>query len=86
MIDTINEIKVLIASHIDLGGIDLNHVGATDPIFGSKGLGLDSLDAIELMVLLQKRYGIAIENVQQSREIFQSLGSLAEYVDENRKK
>ena len=83
---TIDEIKEMIATGIDLGGVDLSKFGAKDPIFGEQGLGLDSLDAVELIMLLQKKYGITIENMQQGRAIFKDLGTLAEYVDKNRKK
>ncbi len=83
---TIEEIKQLIAANIDLGGADLSGFDASSPIFGEKGLGLDSLDAVELIMLLQKKYGITIENMQQGREIFKDLGTLAAYVDAHRKK
>ena len=86
MQQTINEIKDMIASGIDLGGADLSQYGASDPIFGEQGLGLDSLDSVELIMLLQKKYGITIENMQQGREIFQNLGTLAAYVQEHRTK
>lgn len=83
---TIDEIKEMIATGIDLGGADLSKFGASDPIFGEQGLGLDSLDTVELIMLLQKKYGITIENMQQGRAIFKDLGTLAEYVEKNRKK
>lgn len=86
MQQTVDEIKEMIASGIDLGGADLSQFGAQDAIFGEQGLGLDSLDAVELIMLLQKKYGITIENMQQGREIFKNLGTLAEYVEKNRKK
>lgn len=86
MQETINEIKQLISSGIDLGGADLTKFGASDAIFGDQGLGLDSLDAVELIMLIQKKYGITIENMQQGREIFKDLGTLAAYIDKNRKK
>lgn len=86
MQETINEIKQLISSGIDLGGADLAKFGAEDAIFGDQGLGLDSLDAVELIMLIQKKYGITIENMQQGREIFKNLGTLAAYIEQNRKK
>lgn len=86
MQQTIDEIKQLISANIDLGGADLSKFGAGDAIFGEQGLGLDSLDAVELIMLLQKKYGITIENMQQGREIFKDLGTLASYVEKNRKK
>lgn len=86
MQQTIDEIKELISANIDLGGIDLSGFDASAPIFGEKGLGLDSLDAVELIMLLQKKYGIIIENMQQGREVFKDLGTLAAYVDAHRSK
>ena len=83
---TIDEIKTLIAENIDLGGKDVSGFGAEDAIFGNTGLCLDSLDAVELIMLLQKKYGILIENMQQGREVFKTLGTLADYIEQNRKK
>lgn len=83
---TINEIKTLISENIDLGGNDISGFGAQDAIFGDAGLCLDSLDAVELIMLLQKKYGILIENMQQGREVFKTLGTLADYIEQNRKK
>lgn len=83
---TIDEIKTLIAQNIDLGGNDLSQFGADDAIFGDTGLCLDSLDAVELIMLLQKKYGILIENMQKGREVFKTLGTLADYIEQNRKK
>ena len=83
---TIDEVKDLISQNIDLGGNDLSQFGAEDAIFGDTGLCLDSLDAVELIMLLQKKYGILIENMQQGREVFKTLGTLADYIEQNRKK
>ena len=84
MQQTIHEIKSLLASSINLGGVDVSRFGEKDPIFTKQGLGLDSLDAMELFLLLQKKYGISFDNIQQAREAFQTLGSLAEFVENNR--
>ena len=83
---TIDEIKEMISANIDLGGADLSKFTAADAIFGDTGIGLDSLDAVELIMLLQKKYGITIENMQQGREVFKTLGTLADYIEKNRKK
>ena len=83
---TIDEIKTLISQNIDLGGNAISGFGAEDAIFGDTGLCLDSLDAVELIMLLQKKYGIVIENMQQGREVFKTLGTLADYIEKNRKK
>jgi acyl carrier protein len=54
------------------------------PLFG-EGLGLDSIDALELIVLLEKNYGIKMTDVNQGREVFKSINSMAEYIQQNRK-
>ena len=53
------------------------------PLFGDEGLGLDSLDAVEIVVLIQRNYGLEIIDEEQAREIFQSVGTLARWVHEN---
>lgn len=86
MQDLIEEIKQLISANIDLGGADLSKFGPEGKIFGESGLGLDSLDAVELITLLQRKYGITIQNMHEGRAIFHNLGTLAQYIEENRKK
>ena len=54
------------------------------PLF-SEGLGLDSIDAIELILLLEKKYGIKIENPQQRREVLQSIRTMAKLIQLNNK-
>jgi acyl carrier protein len=56
----------------------------SSPLF--EGLGLDSLDAIELVVILKKYYDITISNMDEGRQIFQTLGTLRAYIESNRKK
>ena len=80
----ISELKALLASGINLGGLDISRVGAEDPLFTKQGLGLDSIDAMELCLLLQKRYGISFENIQQGWNSFKNLTPLAEFVESNR--
>ena len=55
------------------------------PLFGD-GLGLDSIDALELIVLLEKKYGIKLENSAEGKSIFKKVRTIAEYVSEHRKK
>jgi acyl carrier protein len=54
-------------------------------LFGS-GLGLDSIDALELIVMMEKNYGIKIKDPSAGKEIFKSINSMAEFVQANRKK
>ena len=55
------------------------------PLFG-EGLGLDSIDALELIVLMEKNYGIKLQDPNQGKEIFKSIVTMAEYVQKNRTK
>ena len=54
------------------------------PLFG-EGLGLDSLDAVELVVLVQKRFGVEIKNMEEGREAFASVASLAKFIEGHRR-
>lgn len=80
----IDEIKVLVISTLDLEDIEAEDIEATAPLFGD-GLGLDSIDALELGVALQKRYGLKIDaETEDMREHFYSVASLAKFVDARR--
>jgi acyl carrier protein len=81
---TTAELKEALKKNLSLEGVDIDALSEDSPLF--EGLGLDSLDAIELVIILRKNYDIVIENMQQGREIFRTLGTLRKYVEENRKK
>lgn len=65
---------------------DLNPADIQDdaPLFGVDGLGLDSIDALEFIVLLETHYGIRIADPSQGREIFYSVNTLADYIEKNK--
>ena len=60
-------------------------IGDDSELFGG-GLGLDSIDALELIVLLEKNYGIKLKDPAQGKEIFKSVRTMAEYVRAHRTK
>ncbi len=60
-------------------------IDTDDALFG-EGLGLDSIDALELIVLMEKDYGIKLANPAEGKAIFKSVRTIAEYVSQNRKK
>ena len=60
-------------------------IDENDALFG-EGLGLDSIDALELIVLLEKKYGIKLAGPSAGKEIFKSVATIADYVSKNRKK
>lgn len=78
------ELKVLIIAVLDLEDITTDDINSEEPLFVD-GLGLDSIDALELGVALQKRYSIKIEaEGEQTRELFSSVKNLARFVAENK--
>lgn len=82
----IEELKQLIAGQIAPNGVDVQKLGPEDALFSEEGFFLDSIDAVELIALLQDKYGVSIENVRASRDVFNTLGSLADYIEKNRTK
>ena len=60
-------------------------IDENEPLFG-EGLGLDSIDALELIVLLEKKYGIKLADPAEGKKIFTNVAAIADYVSKNRKK
>ncbi len=81
-----NEIKEKIIDALNLEEVSVEDIDASAPLFGDQGLGLDSIDALELIVLLEKNYGIRLANPAEGKAIFSSVSTIAEYVSKNRKK
>jgi len=79
------EIKEKIIKVLNLEDINPDDVNDNDPLFGD-GLGLDSIDALELIVLLDKDYGIKLSDPKEGKEIFHSVNTLANYVSTHRTK
>jgi acyl carrier protein len=83
-----DQIKILtkqIVEQLNLLDIDPDKVDPDDAIFGT-GLGLDSIDALEIVVLLENEYGIKVEKADELRPHFESLRKLSAYVQEKRTK
>jgi len=78
------ELKQLIIDVLDLEDISPDDINSEEPLFVD-GLGLDSIDALELGVALQKRFGVKIEaESEKTKEYFASVKNLAKFVAENR--
>jgi len=84
--ELINELKTKIIEALNLEDLTIDDIDTDAPLFGDEGLGLDSIDALELIVLLEKNYGIKITDPKQGKEIFQSVGVMAKYIEANRTK
>ncbi|MDE6296763.1 MAG: acyl carrier protein [Muribaculaceae bacterium] len=81
----IEELKGLIIEALNLEDMTPADIDADASLFG-EGLGLDSIDALELIVLLERNYGIRLTNPAEGKEIFKSVSSIADYVSKNRVK
>lgn len=79
------ELKKEIIEVLNLEDVTPDDIDSDAPLFG-EGLGLDSIDALELIVLLEKNYGIKLNDPKEGRAIFKSVASMAEYVKEHRTK
>lgn len=78
------QLKAQIIEQLNLEDVKPEDIGDDEPLFG-EGLGLDSIDALEFIVLLEQHYGIRIADPSQGRDIFHSVNSLADFIEKNRK-
>jgi acyl carrier protein len=85
MEDSILKLKEEIIEVLNLEDVKPADIDENAPLFG-EGLGLDSIDALELIVLMEKNYGIKLKDPAQGKEIFKSIKVLADYIAANRTK
>jgi len=78
------KLKQEIIEVLNLEGMKPEDIPDQSPLFGD-GLGLDSIDALELIVLLEKNYGIKISDPSEGKTIFASIETMAKYITEHRK-
>jgi len=79
-----DELKSLIIETLVLEDVSVQDIETEMPLFGD-GLGLDSIDSLEIAMLLEERYGVTLEDDPDvNQEIFFSVASLAKFVSENR--
>ena len=82
----IAELKQKVVEALNLEELSAEEINENTPLFGADGLGLDSIDALELIVLLDKEYGIRLSDPKQGKEIFDSIATMAEYIQKHRTK
>ena len=81
----IAELKQRIIESLNLEEVKPEDIPNDDPLFG-EGLGLDSIDALELIVMMEKHYGIKLKDASEGKAIFQNISTMADYIAKNRKK
>lgn len=79
-LNTAQRIKRLLVEKLHLDGLTPENIADEMPLFG-EGLGLDSVDALELVVALEKEFSLRIQSHEVGREAFGSVATLAAYVD-----
>jgi acyl carrier protein len=79
MVELVAELKRRIVESLNLEDVAPESIETDAPLFG-EGLGLDSIDALELVVMVEKHYGIQITDMEVGREAFMSVKSLAEFI------
>ncbi len=84
MEELIEQLKKQIIEQLNLEDLEPDDIDPDEPLFGD-GLGLDSIDALELIVLLERQYGIKIENPKEGQKIFYSVRTMAEFITEHKK-
>jgi len=80
-----SDLKAQIIAQLNLQDIKPEDIGDDQPLFVD-GLGLDSIDALELIVLLQQQYKIKLSNADEGPKVFHSVKTMAEYIREHQAK
>jgi acyl carrier protein len=84
LIETRKKLKELLVTNLNLEDIEPEQIKDDEILFG-EGLGLDSLDAVEIVVLLQRNFGLEVKDMKEGKKIFYSVDTLVRYILENRK-
>ncbi len=79
------QLKKQIITFLNLTALAPEDIKDDEPLFGD-GLGLDSIDSLELIVLLNKEYGITIQDPKEGRKILVDVNTIVEYIEKNRTK
>ncbi len=79
------ELKAKIIEQLNLEDVSVSDIADDDGLFGD-GLGLDSIDALELIVMLDKDYGIRLSDPKEGKKIFESVQVMADYIEAHRVK
>lgn len=83
MEELIEKLKQQLIEALNLEDMKPEDIDADAPLFGDEGLGLDSIDALEIILLLDKEYGIKLKNPSEGKSVFHSVKTMADYITAN---
>ena len=83
MEELLGKLKEQIIETLNLSDLKADDIDVDAPLIG-EGLGLDSIDTLELLVLMEKEYGVTVPDVNVGRTVFSSVRALAQYIENNR--
>ena len=81
--ELIEKLKVQIIETLNLEDLKPSDIDPNEPLFGDDGIGLDSIDALELIVLMNKEYNIQIADPEEGKNVFHSVKTMADYIQAN---
>ena len=79
------DLKQQIIEQLNLEDLQVSDIDDDSLLFSTDGVGLDSIDALELIVLMEKFYGIQVTNPHGGKEAFLTINTMADYIEKNRK-
>lgn len=82
MEEILHKLKTDLIEHLNLEDLSPEDINAEEPLFGD-GLGLDSIDALEIIVLIERNYGIKIKDQETGKQAMTNLNALAKFIKEN---
>ena len=81
---TTADLKVKLIDGLGLEDIEVDEIGDDMELFGDDGLGLDSVDAIEITLIVEKEFGVKIKDAGEQSGVFSTPNSLVAYINENK--
>ncbi|MFA7473702.1 MAG: phosphopantetheine-binding protein [Spirosomataceae bacterium] len=78
------ELKKHIIEQLNLEEVRVEDIEDDAPLFGEGGVGLDSIDALELIVLLEKYYQLNVTNPEEGKQVFYSIETMADYIEKHK--
>lgn len=75
-----SKLKTQLIEALNLEDMTPEDIDTEAPLFGDEGLGLDSIDALEIILLLDKEYGIKLDNPAEGKKVFYSVRTMADYI------